>query len=124
LYYERNKNVRITCISEVKNLTIGKEYLTTHDIKNQVFWLIDDYGYRESYLPEFFEINTETYFFDQDDSGYWFMIPSDKREKWIEVKTLDLDEENDNYKIWLESHMEDYMIGGGISNINFAPINI
>jgi hypothetical protein len=68
----------------------------------------------------FFEIKNELYFFDQDDSGHWYMIPSDIREKWNKLKTLDLDE-NDNYLIWCESGMNDYMIGGGISNINFSP---
>jgi hypothetical protein len=48
------------------------------------------------------------------------MIPSDIREKWNKLKTLDLDED-DNYLIWCESCVNDYMIGGGISNINFSP---
>jgi hypothetical protein len=56
------KNLRTICIAKVKNLTIGKEYLSTYDIKNNVFWLIDDFGYRESYDVFFLKSKTNYIF--------------------------------------------------------------
>lgn len=62
-----------------------------------------------------------TFFFSQDDSGHWYMIPSDKREIWNELSQLDLDE-YDNYQKWQDAGFEDYMTGGGIGGIEFVPI--
>ena len=62
------------------------------------------------------------FFFDQDCSSHWYMVPVDLKDEW---KRLNTDDEDDYETI---SEFEDvfgqYSLGGGISHITFEnPIN-
>ena len=47
--------IKVVCIEQVKNLTLNKIY-EIYEIyfDSVVYWLINDYGYKESYLPKYF----------------------------------------------------------------------
>lgn len=58
----------------------------------------------------------QKYFFAQDDSCHWYMIPAEKRQRWNEVNKMDIDTD-EGYEAFQE--FEDYRTGGGISDIEF-----
>ena len=58
------------------------------------------------------------YFFDQDESCHWYMIPSERRDEWQKAKELDL-ETDEGYGAWEAGNWENYMTGGGISQVDF-----
>lgn len=58
------------------------------------------------------------YFFSQDESSHWYMIPADRREEWGKAQQLNLDTD-EGYNAWVEGNWEDYRTGGGISHIEF-----
>ena len=57
------------------------------------------------------------YFFAQDDSCHWYMIPVEKRTRWNEVNKMDIDTD-EGYEAWQE--FNDYLTGGGIGDIEFS----
>lgn len=57
----------------------------------------------------------QLFFFDQNDDEQWYMIPSDKRDRWNEVNNMD---PSDKYNFLFEE-FEQYRTGGGISHIEF-----
>lgn len=59
----------------------------------------------------------QKYFFAQDDSCHWYMIPAEKRQRWNEINEMDI-ETDEGYEAWQE--LEDYRTGGGISDIEFS----
>lgn len=61
-----------------------------------------------------------TFFFAQDDSCHWYMIPTERREEWSKARDLDL-ETDEGYEEWQKGDWEDYMTGGGIGDIDFIP---
>lgn len=58
------------------------------------------------------------YFFDQDESCHWYMIPSERREEWVKAREINLDTD-EGYAEWCKGNWDDYRIGGGINDINF-----
>lgn len=64
--------------------------------------------------------STGTFFFSQDDSCHWYMIPTERREEWSKARDLDL-ETDEGYEEWQKGNWEDYMTGGGIGDIDFIP---
>lgn len=58
-----------------------------------------------------------TYFFDKDDAGHWYMIPSELQQEWIR---LNVENEEDDYEEF-EEKFGNYHVGGGIENIHFIP---
>jgi hypothetical protein len=61
-----------------------------------------------------------TFFFSQDDSCHWYMIPTERREEWSKAGDLDL-ETDEGYEEWQKGNWEDYRTGGGIGDIDFIP---
>lgn len=61
-----------------------------------------------------------TFFFSQDESCHWYMIPTERREEWSKARDLDL-ETDEGYEEWQKGNWEDYMTGGGIGDIDFIP---
>ena len=58
------------------------------------------------------------YFFAQDDSCHWYMIPVEKRELWDELNSIDT--ETDHwYDRWCDSGFDSYRVDG-ISHIEFS----
>lgn len=58
-----------------------------------------------------------TYFFDQDTSSHWYMIPFDMRDNW---NKLNIENEDDVYEMF-EEVFGQYRLSGGIEHINFLP---
>ena len=57
------------------------------------------------------------YFFDQDSSSHWYMIPVERKEEWDLL--FDLDEDDPN--TWeLFEKFSQYRTGGGINDIEFS----
>lgn len=63
----------------------------------------------------------ETFFFDQDESCHWYMIPTSKRELWNKLNNMDT-ESDEWYQQWQDAAFDDYRTGGGISDIEFTPV--
>jgi hypothetical protein len=59
------------------------------------------------------------YFFDQDDSSHWYMIPAERRVEWNKAKEMDM-EIDYSHKAWCDAGWDDYRTGGGISDIEFT----
>jgi hypothetical protein len=58
------------------------------------------------------------YFFAQDDSCHWYMIPVEKRELWNELNSIDT--ETDHwYDRWCDAGFDSYRTDG-ISHIEFV----
>jgi hypothetical protein len=62
----------------------------------------------------------QKFFFSQDDSCHWYMIPVERREEWEKARDLNLDRD-EGYDEWQKGNWEDYMTGGGIDDIEFTP---
>ena len=62
-------------------------------------------------------LNSERYFFDQDCSSHWYMVPVSLREDWVLLNTDDEDDYDTISKF--ESKFGQYSLGGGITNITF-----
>jgi len=60
------------------------------------------------------------FFFSQDDSCHWYMIPVERREEWSKASDLNLDTD-EGYDEWQNGNWEDYRTGGGIGDIEFTP---
>lgn len=58
------------------------------------------------------------YFFAQDDSCHWYMIPAERRKEWEKACNLNLGTDK-GYAQWCKGGWEDYMTGGGIEDIEF-----
>lgn len=58
------------------------------------------------------------YFFIQDESSHWYMIPVDLKKRWNELCERCNDEDEDAFNI-LNDEFAQYRTGGGISNIEF-----
>lgn len=57
------------------------------------------------------------YFFDQDDSGHWYMLPEELRDTWNRLSQMSNGWEYDGWQ-----QIEDCRLNGGISQITFeAP---
>lgn len=56
---------------------------------------------------------TTRYFFSQDESSHWYMIPEDKRELWEELNNM---EDGWDDERWC---FDEYRTGGGIEQISF-----
>lgn len=63
----------------------------------------------------------QAYFFAQDDSCHWYMIPVEKRELWRSMSDIDIDSD-EGYAAWQEAGFDDYRTGGGIDDIEFVPV--
>jgi len=61
----------------------------------------------------------DTYFFSQDGDGHWYMVPSDKRERFWQLNDGTLAHQD----LFIEE-FTDYMLGGGIDEIDFIPLVI
>ena len=59
-----------------------------------------------------------TFYFDVDDDGHWYMLPSNLREDFDAWMDIPFDyEEFDSYKF------KQYRLDGGITDIDFIPVN-
>jgi hypothetical protein len=57
------------------------------------------------------------YFFDQDESSHWYMVPLELKEQWDVFTVNDLDDEDvDRFN----EIFGEYMTGGGITDISFS----
>lgn len=61
--------------------------------------------------------NKGRFFFDQDCSSHWYMVPADMKSKWNELNTDDEDDQ-DTIDLFEEAFGE-YRLGGGITHITF-----
>lgn len=62
-------------------------------------------------------LEKERFFFDQDCSSHWYMVPVSLREEWNRLNT---DDEDDYEKIEeFEDTFGQYSLGGGITHITF-----
>ncbi len=61
----------------------------------------------------------ERYFFDQDCSSHWYMIPSNLRKVWDEFTVNDIDDEDYDKQDAFESIFSGFRLGGGISEYEF-----
>ena len=64
---------------------------------------------------------TKTFFFDQDESGHWYMIPADRREEWSKAREMNIDTD-EGYDQWCKAGWDDFRTGGGIGDIEFIPV--
>lgn len=74
------------------------------------------------YLKDFNENKSQIYFFDQDESSHWYMLPIELKEKWVEMTTNDIGDDYDKQEEFQDLFNE-YMLGGGINNISFENPN-
>lgn len=58
------------------------------------------------------------YFFDQDQSSHWYMIPEGLRDDWDELMVRDEDDEENNEEI--EDNFSEYRLDGGIRYYSFT----
>lgn len=62
----------------------------------------------------------QRYFFTQDESSHWYMIPVELKEVWDRLAHLD---DCWEYDAWRQ--IEEHRLGGGINDITFEkPSNI
>jgi hypothetical protein len=61
-----------------------------------------------------------TFFFDKDDSGHWYMIPSIMRAEWDEAS--ELEGQDELYEEAMEP-FDQYRLPGGITDITFKPVD-
>lgn len=66
-------------------------------------------------------MENQTFFFDQDESGHWYMIPTGRRELWNKLNNIDT-ETDGWYGQWTQAGFDDFRTGGGISDIEFVPV--
>ena len=57
------------------------------------------------------------FFFDQDSSSHWYMLPVDLKEQWNKLNTSDEDDQDTIDEF--EKIFAEYRTGGDISNITF-----
>lgn len=62
----------------------------------------------------------ERYFFDQDDSSHWYMVPENLREKWQELTENDIDPTDYERQEEFGVLFDRYRLDGGITDIHFA----
>ncbi len=60
-----------------------------------------------------------TYFFSQDSDCHWYMIPSEKRQRWNDLNQEETEENNDA----INDEFGEYRTGGDITGIEFIPTN-
>lgn len=69
------------------------------------------------YIKEYNENKSERFFFSQDCSSHWYMIPLSLKSEWDRLNT---DDEDDYDTIDEFSKLfSQYMTGGGITHITF-----
>ena len=66
----------------------------------------------------------QAFFFTQDDSSHWYMIPVEKRGRWKQLNNrlpeIEGWDEYD-YNEAIDDEFGSYRTGGGISHIEFIP---
>lgn len=66
----------------------------------------------------------QKFFFTQDDSCHWYMIPVEKRDRWRQLNKRRPEIEGwdeYDYDDAINDEFGDYRTGGGISDIEFIP---
>lgn len=69
------------------------------------------------YLRPYNESQDNSFFFSQDESSHWYMIPTSLKSRWKELNSRGEDDDEANDLI--ESEFGQYRTGGGIENISF-----
>jgi len=65
-------------------------------------------------------LDNERFFFDQDCSSHWYMVPDKLREEWNRLNTIVSNNEEDYESIEeFDSKFGQYSLGGGITHITF-----
>ncbi len=57
----------------------------------------------------------DRFFFDQDESSHWYMIPLSLKSRWLSLNSQNDDESND----LVDSEFGEYRTNGGITDISF-----
>lgn len=66
----------------------------------------------------------QAFFFTQDDSCHWYMIPVEKRERWNFLNMIaesQNEETSEGANELINDEFGEYRTGGGISDIEFIP---
>lgn len=71
------------------------------------------------HIKKFNEASTQRYFFDQDVSGHWYMIPAKLKSEWLRFTINDISEEDYDAIGEFEKLFNEYRLGGGITKISF-----
>lgn len=67
------------------------------------------------------EAKAKEFFFDQDESSHWYMIPSSRREEWNKAREMNIDTDA-GYDQWCIEGWDNYRTGGGINDIDFSVL--
>lgn len=60
------------------------------------------------------------YFFDQDDSSHWYMVPEELQEEWMEWSDTTYEDQMGEERFEsLTDKFDQYRLGGGINHIMF-----
>lgn len=68
----------------------------------------------------------KTFFFSQDDSSHWYMIPTDKRERWRQLnnKLPEIEGWDEyDYDSAIDNEFGGFRTNCGIGHIEFIPVN-
>lgn len=71
-----------------------------------------------SSLNEGGPVKLTQYFFSQDESSHWYMIPSERREEWNKAREMNI-ATDEGYQKWCDDGWDNYRTGGGIGHIDF-----